>query len=129
MRRLNLKRVIICIAQLEPNIMSSFYVSCTIIYIAIKSSSNEIENLAVVFIPLQLTLGHVIECSQDHVLLLDDLSNGMTLAQEIIVSLFFPLTEILTIKNHQLDNTFLHVAFGSQSLLKPTSDQINSDIN
>jgi hypothetical protein len=129
MRRLNLRRAIICIAQLESNIMSSFYVSCTIIYIAIKSSSNEIENIAVVFIPLQLTLGRVIECSQDHVLLLNDLLNGMTLAQKIVASSFFPLTEILAIKNHQLDNTFLHVAFGSQSLLKPISDQIDSDTN
>jgi hypothetical protein len=41
----------------------------------------------------------------------------------------FPVTEILTIKNHKLYNTFLHVAFGSQSLLNPTSDQIGSDTN
>jgi hypothetical protein len=71
---------------------------------------------------LQLTLGRVVECSQDHVRLRDDLSNGMTLAQEIVASSIFPVTEILAIENDKLHNTFLHVAFGSQSLLKPTSD-------
>jgi hypothetical protein len=38
-------------------------------------------------------------------------------------------TEILTIKDHKLYDTFLHVAYGSQSLLKSTSDQIGSDTN
>jgi hypothetical protein len=61
--------------------------------------------------------------------LLDDLPNGTTLAQEIVASLVFPVTEILTTKNHQLDSTFLHVAFRSQSLLQPTSDQTGSDTN
>jgi hypothetical protein len=37
--------------------------------------------------------------------------------------------EILAIENHKLDSTFLHVAFGSQSLLKPTGDQTGSDTN
>jgi hypothetical protein len=60
---------------------------------------------------------------------LDDLSNGATLAQKIVVSLVFPVTEILAIENHKLNNTFLHVAFGSQSLLKPTGDQTGSDTN
>jgi hypothetical protein len=63
------------------------------------------------------------------VLLLHDLPNGTTLAQEIIASSIFSVIKILAIKNHQLDSTFLHVAFGSQSLLKPTSDQTNSDTN
>jgi hypothetical protein len=53
----------------------------------------------------------------------------MTLAQEIVVSLVFLVTEILTIEDHKLYDTFLHAAFGSQSLLKPTSDQSGSDIN
>jgi hypothetical protein len=35
--------------------------------------------------------------------------------------------EILAIENHQLDYTFLHVAFGSQSLLKSTGDQTGSN--
>jgi hypothetical protein len=46
----------------------------------------------------------------------------MTLAQEIVASLIFSVTKILAIKNDQLDSTFLHVAFRSQSLLKPTGD-------
>jgi hypothetical protein len=64
----------------------------------------------------------VVECVGDHVRLLDDLPNGATLTQEIVASSFFPATEILVIKDHKLDNTFLHVAFRSQSLLKPTGD-------
>jgi hypothetical protein len=71
----------------------------------------------------------MVECSRDHVRLLDDLPNDMTLAQEIVASSVFPVTEILAIENDKLHNTFLHVTFGSQSLLKPTSDQIGSDTN
>jgi hypothetical protein len=74
-------------------------------------------------------LGHVVECVGDHVRLLDDLPNGATLAQEIVTSLVFPVTEILAIKVHKLDSTFLHVAFRSQSLLNPTGDQTGSDTN
>jgi hypothetical protein len=33
------------------------------------------------------------------------------------------------IEDHKLDITFLHIAFGSQSLLEPTNDQTGSDIN
>jgi hypothetical protein len=71
----------------------------------------------------------MVECNGDHVPLLDDLPNGAALAQEIVVSLVFPLTEILAIENDKPHSTFLHVAFGSQSLLKPTGDQTSSDIN
>jgi hypothetical protein len=78
---------------------------------------------------LQLTLGHVVECIVDHVRLLNDLSNGVTMVQKIVASSIFPVTEILTIEDHKLNITFLHVAFGLQSLLKPTSDQIGSDTN
>jgi hypothetical protein len=53
----------------------------------------------------------------------------MTLAQEIVVSSIFSVIEILAIENDKFDRTFLHVAFGSQSLLKPTSDQTGSDAN
>jgi hypothetical protein len=74
-------------------------------------------------------LGHVVECVRDHVRLLNDLPIGVTLAQEIVASSVFPVPEILTIENDKLHNTFLHVAFGSQSLLKPRSDQIGSDTN
>jgi hypothetical protein len=69
------------------------------------------------------------ECIRDHVRLLDDLINGATLTQKIVASSVFPVTEILTIEEHKLNNTFFHIAFGSQSLLKPTSDQTDSDTN
>jgi hypothetical protein len=35
----------------------------------------------------------------------------MILAQEIVASLVFPVTEILAIENDKLYGTFLHVAF------------------
>jgi hypothetical protein len=78
---------------------------------------------------LQLTLGRVVECIRNHVCLLDDLSNSAALAQEIISSLIFSVTEIIVIKDHKLNNIFLHIAFRSQSLLKPIGDQISSDTN
>jgi hypothetical protein len=71
----------------------------------------------------------VVECIEDHVCLLDDLPNGMTLAQKIVASKVLSITEILTIENDNLHIIFLYVAFRSQSLLKPTSDQIGSDTN
>jgi hypothetical protein len=71
----------------------------------------------------------VVECIRDHVHLLDDLSNGATLAQEIVAGSVLPITEILTIENDKLNNSFLHIAFGSQRLLKPTGDQTGSDTN
>jgi hypothetical protein len=104
-------------------------VSYPIIHISTWSSSNEIKGLVVIFIPLQLTLGHVVECIVDHVHLLQDLSNGAALAQEIVAGLVLPITEILVIEYHKLNNTFLHIAFGSQSLLKPTGNQTGSDTN
>jgi hypothetical protein len=101
----------------------------SIIHIATKSSSNEIKSL-VVFITLQLTLGHVVEHHRDHVRLLYDLPNGTTLAQKIVVSLVLPITEILAIDDHKLYDIFLHVVFRSQSLLRTTSDLTdNSDTN
>jgi hypothetical protein len=51
----------------------------------------------------------------------------MTPSQKIVVSLIFPVTEIPTIKNYKFHNTFLYIAFGSQSLVKLTSDQTGSD--
>jgi hypothetical protein len=71
----------------------------------------------------------MIECVRDYVRLLDDLPNGATLAQMIVASSVLLINEILAIENDKLYNTFLHVAFGSQSLLKPTSDQTGSDTN
>jgi hypothetical protein len=54
--------------------------SYPIINFSTWSSSNEIKGLIVVLTPLQLTLGHVVECIEDHECLLDDLLNGATLA-------------------------------------------------
>jgi hypothetical protein len=71
----------------------------------------------------------VVECIRDHVRLLDDLPNGTALAQEIVASSVFLVTEILAVEDHKLNITFLHVAFRSQSLLKPTGDQTGSDTN
>jgi L-rhamnose isomerase len=87
--------------------------SYMIIQIPTKNSSNEVKSFIVIFIPLQLTLGRVIKCSRDHVRLMDDFSNGTTLAQKIVASSVFPVTEILAIEHNKLDCTFLHVAFGS----------------
>jgi hypothetical protein len=64
----------------------------------------------------------VVECIRDHIHLLDDLPNGIALAQEIVVGSDLPTTEILAIEDHKINNTFLHIAFRSQSLLKPTGD-------
>jgi hypothetical protein len=103
--------------------------SYPIIHIPTLSSSNEIKGHVVVFISLQLTLGCVIECVGDHVRLLDDLPNGVTLTQKIVASSVFLVTEILAIEDHKLNSIFLHLVFRSQSLLKPTSDQTGSDTN
>jgi hypothetical protein len=81
------------------------------------------------FIPLQLTLGHVVECIGDHICLLNDLPNGAALAQEIVAGLVLSITKILTIEDHKLNDNFLHVAFRSQTMLKPTSDQTGSNTN
>jgi hypothetical protein len=74
-------------------------------------------------------MGRVVECIEDHVCLMYDLPNGAALAQEIVAGSVLPIIEILTIENDKLHNTFPHVAFGSQSLLKPTSGQIGSNTN
>jgi hypothetical protein len=58
-----------------------------------------------------------------------DLSNSTTLAQKTAASSVFPVIKILAIEDHKLDNTFLHVTFGSQSMLEPTSEQTGSDTN
>jgi hypothetical protein len=55
----------------------------------------------------------MIECIGDHVRLLDDLPNDAALTQKIVVSLIFPVTEILVIKDHKVNSTFLHAAFRS----------------
>jgi hypothetical protein len=61
--------------------------------------------------------------------LLYDLPNGMVLAQEIVAGSVLPITEFLAIEDHKLNITFLHVAFRSQSWLKPSNNQTGSDTN
>jgi hypothetical protein len=60
----------------------------------------------------------MVECIGDHVRLLYNLPNGPTLTQKIVASLIFPVTEIFAIEDHKINSSFLHIAFGSQSLLK-----------
>jgi hypothetical protein len=71
----------------------------------------------------------VVKCIRDHVCLLYDLSNGAALASEIVAGSVLPITKVLVIEDHKLNDTFLHVAFRSQNLLKLTGDQTGSDIN
>jgi hypothetical protein len=71
----------------------------------------------------------VVERRGDHICLLYDLPNSTSLTHKIVASSVLPITEILTIEDHKLNNTFLYVIFGLQSLLEPTSDQTDSDIN
>jgi hypothetical protein len=78
---------------------------------------------------LQLTIDRIVERRRDHVHLLYDLPNGTTLTQKVVASLALPITEILNMEDHKLNNTFLHLAFGLKSLLKPTSDQNDYDKN
>jgi hypothetical protein len=51
------------------------------------------------------------------------------MAQKIVASLVFSVTKIVAIEDYKLNSTFLHIAFESQSLLKPTGDQTGSDTN
>jgi hypothetical protein len=44
---------------------------------------------------------------------LNNLPDGMILAQEIVVSSIFLVTEFLAIKEHMFYGTFLHVTFRS----------------
>jgi hypothetical protein len=74
-------------------------------------------------------VSYLVECSQDHVRLLDDLPNNTTLAQKIVATLVFLVTEILAIEKHKLYCTFLHVALRSQSLLRSSSEKIDSGTN
>jgi hypothetical protein len=74
-------------------------------------------------------LGCILKRCRDHICFLYDLPNGMTLTQEIVVSLVFSITEILAIEDNNLHGTFLHVAFGSQSRLRIASDLTQSNTN
>jgi L-rhamnose isomerase len=101
----------------------------SIIHIPTYNNSNKIKSIVVVFIPCQLTLSRIVKRCRDHVRLLHDLLNSMTLDWEIVASSVFSVTEIIAIEYHKLNCIFLHVGFWSQSLLKLTSDQTGSDNN
>jgi hypothetical protein len=53
----------------------------------------------------------------------------MTSTQEIVSSSVFPIIEILIIEDNEFHDTFLHIAFGSQSWLRTTSDPTCFDTN
>jgi hypothetical protein len=80
-------------------------------------TSNEVRSLIVVFIPLLLTMCRIVERRGDHVRLLYDLLDSTSLTQKIVASSVFRMNEIIVIEEYKLNNTFLHIAFGSQSLL------------
>jgi hypothetical protein len=46
------------------------------------------------------------------------------MTQEVVESLVFLINETLAIENHKLYDTFFHVAFRSQSLLRTLNDLI-----
>jgi hypothetical protein len=54
----------------------------------------------IVLVPLQPTLGRVVEHRRDHVRLMYDLPNGTTLTQKIVTSSVLLITEILIIEDH-----------------------------
>jgi hypothetical protein len=60
-------------------------------------------------------MGRVVECIGDHVRLLNDLPNGATLTQEIVTVSVLPITEILVIEDHKLNNTFLQSPLGHKA--------------
>jgi hypothetical protein len=75
------------------------------------------------------TLCHVVEHRGDHICLLYDLPNDTTLTQKIVVSSDLSIIKIIVIEDRKIYDIFLHVIFGSQSLLEPTTDQTGSDTN
>jgi hypothetical protein len=98
-------------------------------HITTKSGSDKVQGLIVVLIFHQLSSGCILKHHGNDVCFLYDLPNGTTLAQEIVASPVFPLTEILAIEDNELHGTFLHVTFQSQSRLRTTSDLTSSDTN
>jgi hypothetical protein len=60
---------------------------------------------------------------------MNDLQNSTSLSQKIVVNSIFSIIEILTVEDQKFYDTFLHVAFESQNMLKLTNDQTDSDTN
>jgi hypothetical protein len=101
----------------------------TVIHIPTKSGSDKVQGLIVVLVFHQLSSGCILQHHRDDVCFLYDLLNGMTLAQEIVMSPIFPITQIPVIEDNELHDTFFHVAFGSQSQLRTMSDLTRSHTN
>jgi hypothetical protein len=80
-------------------------------------SSNQIQGFVVVLIPLQITLSCILKHCQDNVPCLYNLLNSMYLTQHVVPYSVLPISEIFTIENHTLDETFLHVV-----VTKPVKD-------
>jgi hypothetical protein len=127
--RLNLKRTLKGVTQFFPNNMHRLKMRNTFIHIPTKSGSDKVQGHIVVLVFHQLSSGCILKCHGDDVCFLYDLQNGTTLAQEIVVSLVFPITEFHDIEDNELHITFLHIVFGSQRRLRTTSDLIYSDTN
>jgi hypothetical protein len=86
-----------------------------VIHIPTKSGSDKVQGLIVVLVFCQLSIGCILKHRGDDICFLYNLPNSTTLAQEIVASPVFPITEILAIEDNKLHDTFLHVDFGSQS--------------
>jgi hypothetical protein len=127
--RLNLSRTLKGVTQFFPNSMRELKMRNTVIHITTKSGSDKVQSLIVVLVFRQLSSGCILKHRGDDVCFLYDLTNGTTLTQEIVVRPVFLITEILATEDNELHDIFHHVIFGSQSLLKLTSDQISSDSN
>jgi hypothetical protein len=112
-----------------PNSLHKLKMRNTVIDIPTKSGSDMVQGLIVVLIFRQLSSGCILKRHGDDICFLYDLPNGTTLAQEIVVSSIFPIIETLTIKDNELHNTFLHIAFRSQSWLRAMSDLTRFDTN
>jgi hypothetical protein len=86
-----------------------------VIHITTKSDSDKVQGHIVVLVFHQLRSGCILKHRGDDVCFLNDLPNGMTLAQEIVASSVFPVIKILAIEDNEYHDTFLNVAFRSQS--------------
>jgi hypothetical protein len=129
MDRLNLRRTIKSVTQFFPNSMHILKMRNTVIHIPTKSGSDKVQCLLVLLVFHQLSSGCILKGRGDDVCFRYDLKNGMNLTQEIVMSPVFSITKIIVIEDNELHNTFLLVVFGSQSLLRITSDITSSNTN
>jgi hypothetical protein len=127
--RLNLRRIFKGVTQFFPNSIRRPKMRNMGIHIPTKSGSDKVQGIIVVLVFCQLSSSCILKHRGDDVCFMYNLPNGTTLAQEIVASLVFPITEILAIEDNKLHGTFLHVTFGLQSQLRITSDLTHSDTN